>query len=109
MGVVNAICKHGKQPAPNPVLLSYYEKKCKNKPAKVAQAASMHKLVFIIFAVLRDQKPFELKTPEQHAAEQGFIKVAWNFWEIQALKQIQGFVRYAQIKIWQLLLPLFST
>src|SRR5699024_4031069 len=34
MGVVNAICKHGKQPAPNPVLLSYYEKKCKNKPAK---------------------------------------------------------------------------
>lgn len=76
MGVVNAICKHGKQPAPNPVLLSYYEKKCKNKPAKVALAASMHKLVFIIFAVLRDQKPFELKTPEQHAAEQGFIKAA---------------------------------
>ena len=76
MGVVNAICKHGKQPAPNPVLLSYYEKKCKNKPAKVALAASMHKLVFIIFAVLRDQKPFELKTPEQHAAEQGFVKAA---------------------------------
>ncbi|WP_158099640.1 hypothetical protein [Faecalibacterium sp. An77] len=35
MAVVNAICKHGKQPVPNPVLLSYYEKKCKNKPAKV--------------------------------------------------------------------------
>ena len=30
MAVVNAICKHGKQAAPNPVLLSYYEKKCKN-------------------------------------------------------------------------------
>ena len=41
-----------------------------------AQAASMHKLVFIIFAVLRDQKPFELKTPEQHAVEQGFVKAA---------------------------------
>ena len=50
--------------------------KCKNKPAKVAQAASMHKLVFIVFAVLRDQKPFELKTPEQHAVEQGFVKAA---------------------------------
>ena len=59
-----------------PVLLSYYEKKCKNKPAKVAQAASMHKLVFIVFAVLRDQMPFELKTPEQHAVEQEFVKAA---------------------------------
>lgn len=27
----------------------------------------MHKLVFIIFAVLRDRKPFELRSPEQHA------------------------------------------
>ena len=33
MGVVNVICKHGKKPEPNPVLLSYYKKKCKNKPA----------------------------------------------------------------------------
>lgn len=76
MGVVNSICKRGKDSAANPVLLSYYEKKCKNKPAKVAQAASMHKLVFIVFAVLRDQMPFELKTPEQHAVEQGFVKAA---------------------------------
>ena len=68
--------KRGKDSAANPVLLSYYEKKCKNKPAKVAQAASMHKLVFIVFAVLRDQMPFELKTPEQHAVEQGFVKAA---------------------------------
>ena len=30
----------------------------------------------IVFAVLRDQKPFELKTPEQHAVEQGFVKAA---------------------------------
>ena len=76
MGIVNSICKRGKDSAANPVLLSYYEKKCKNKPAKVAQAASMHKLVFIVFAVLRDQMPFELKTPEQHAVEQGFVKAA---------------------------------
>ena len=73
MGVVNSICKRGKDSAANPVLLSYYEKKCKNKPAKVAQAASMHKLVFIIFAVLRDQKPFELKMPEQHCNTRRYL------------------------------------
>ena len=76
MAVVNAVFKHANAPAPNPVLSSYYEKKCKTKPAKVALAASMHKLIFIIFAVLRDQKPFELRTPDQHAREQGFIKAA---------------------------------
>ena len=76
MAVVNAVFKHANAPAPNPVLSSYYEKKCKTKPAKVALAASMHKLIFIIFAVLRDQKPFELKMPDQHAREQGFIKAA---------------------------------
>jgi hypothetical protein len=27
----------------------------------------MHKLVYIIFAVLRDKKHFELHTPEEHA------------------------------------------
>lgn len=76
MAVVNAVFKHANAPAANPVLSSYYEKKCKTKPAKVALAASMHKLIFIIFAVLRDQKPFELRTPEQHAREQGVIKAA---------------------------------
>lgn len=57
-------------------LICYLGGMGENKPAKVALAASMHKLVFIIFAILRDQKPFELKTPEQHAAEQGFVKAA---------------------------------
>ena len=33
----------------------------------VALGAVMHKLVYIIFAVLRDKKTFELRTPEQHA------------------------------------------
>jgi transposase len=51
----------------NPVLYEYYQKKCISKPKKVALGAVMHKLVSIIFAVLRDKKPFELKTPEQHA------------------------------------------
>ena len=76
MAVVNAVFRHANAPAANPVLSGYYENKCKTKPAKVALAASMHKLIFIIFAVLRDQKPFELRTPEQHAREQGFIKAA---------------------------------
>jgi hypothetical protein len=31
----------------------------------VALVAVMHKLIFIIFAVLRDKKPFELRTPEE--------------------------------------------
>ena len=59
------ICKRGKDSAANPVLLSYYEKKCKTNRQRLLKAASMHKLVFIVFAVLRDQMPFELKTPEQ--------------------------------------------
>lgn len=50
----------------NPVLHEYYKRKCINKPKKVALIAVMRKLVFIIFAVLRDQKPFILRTPEQH-------------------------------------------
>jgi transposase len=53
----------------NPVLYEYYQKKCVSKPKKVALGAVMHKLVSIIFAVLRDKKPFELKTPKEHAKE----------------------------------------
>jgi transposase len=51
----------------NPVLYEFYWKKCVNKAKKVALGAVMHKLVFVIFAVLRDKKPFELRKPEDHA------------------------------------------
>jgi transposase len=51
----------------NPVLYEYYRKKCASKPKKVALGAVMHKLVDIIFAVLRDRKPFVLRKPEEHA------------------------------------------
>jgi transposase len=51
----------------NPVLYEYYRKKCASKPKKVALGAVMHKLVAIIFAVLRDRKPFVLRSPEEHA------------------------------------------
>ena len=51
----------------NPILMDFYKKKSQNKPKKVALGAVMHKLVYIIFAVLRDRKPFELRAPEDHA------------------------------------------
>lgn len=50
----------------NPVLKEYYTKKKESKPKKVALGAVMHKLCNIIFAVLRDNKPFVLITPQEH-------------------------------------------
>lgn len=50
----------------NGVMHEFYHQKCVNKPKKVALGAVMRKLVNIIFAVLRDRKPFELRTPEEH-------------------------------------------
>ncbi|WP_068558129.1 IS110 family RNA-guided transposase, partial [Thermotalea metallivorans] len=50
----------------NPVLRDYYYKKCENKKKKVALVAVMHKLLHYIFAVLRDEKPFVLRCPEDH-------------------------------------------
>lgn len=51
---------------PNPVLAEYFQRKRQSKPYKSALCAVMHKIVNIIFAVLRDQKPFELRSPELH-------------------------------------------
>ena len=51
----------------NSVLYEYYQNKCISKPRMVALGAIMHKLVKIIFAVLRDKKPFEIRNPEEHA------------------------------------------
>ena len=50
----------------NPVIHSYYASKCKSKKKNVAVGAVMHKICNIIFAMLRDNKPFELITPEEH-------------------------------------------
>ena len=52
--------------AVNPVLRDYYNKKKQSRPKMVALGAIMHKISNIIFAVLRDNKPFVLKTPEEH-------------------------------------------
>ena len=51
----------------NPVLLEYYKNKCQSKPKKVALGAVMRKLVYYIFAVLRDRKPYQLRSPQEHA------------------------------------------
>ena len=50
----------------NPVIYDYYIRKCVNKKKIVAVGAVMHKICNIIFAMLRDNKPFELITPEEH-------------------------------------------
>jgi len=65
IALANIRTKRDSKPC-NPVLLEYYQKKCQQKPKKVALGAVMRKLICIIFAVMRDKKPFELKTPEEH-------------------------------------------
>ena len=50
----------------NPVIYDYYIRKCASKKKIVAVGAVMHKICSIIFAMLRDNKPFEIITPEEH-------------------------------------------
>lgn len=52
--------------AKNPVLRDYYLKKCQAKPKMVALGAVMHKVCNIVFAILRDEKEFQIITPEEH-------------------------------------------
>ena len=49
-----------------PVLRAYYLEKCKSKPKMTALGAIMYKLCSIVFAVLRDEKPFVLISPQEH-------------------------------------------
>ena len=50
----------------NPVVYNYYTHKCVGKKKCVAVGAVMHKICNIIFAMLRDNKPFEIISPEAH-------------------------------------------
>lgn len=52
--------------AKNPVLRDHYFKKCGAKPKLVAMDAVSHKVCNMIFAILRDNKPFEIITPQEH-------------------------------------------
>jgi transposase len=59
----------------NPVLREYYLKKCQSKPKMIAMGAVMHKVCNIIFAILRDNKPFEIRTPEEHRLQYTKLKL----------------------------------
>ena len=50
----------------NPILQEYYKKKCESKAKMVSLGAIMHKLCNIIFAVLRDGRPFTFIKPDEH-------------------------------------------
>ena len=52
--------------ANNPVLRTYYLRKCESKSKLVAMGAVSHKVCNMIFAILRDNKPFEIIKPEDH-------------------------------------------
>jgi len=53
----------------NPVIHSYYANKCKAKKKNVAVGAVMQKICNIIFAMLRDNKTFEVITPQEHCKQ----------------------------------------
>ena len=50
----------------NPVIYDYYIRKCAGKKKIVAAGMVMHIICNTIFAMLRDNKPFELIKPEEH-------------------------------------------
>lgn len=50
----------------NSVIQSYYTQRCNSKEKNVAIGAIMHKICTIIFAMFRDNKPFEMITPQEH-------------------------------------------
>jgi len=50
----------------NPTLRQYYDEKCKSKPKLVALGAVSHKICNIIFAILRDNKPFAVISKDEH-------------------------------------------
>lgn len=52
--------------AMNPVLLKYYQENLKGKKAKVALVAIMHKLIKYLFAVLKNQKEYQVREPKLH-------------------------------------------
>lgn len=65
MSLIN-ISRNKDGTAKNPVLRDYYLKKCQSNPKMVALGAIMHKVCNIVFAILRDEKEFEIISPEEH-------------------------------------------
>ena len=71
MAVQNSVYATKKGEPANPVPAGYFQAKANEKAPKVAETAVMRKLTAIIFAVMRDRKPFELRTPEEHISIMG--------------------------------------
>ena len=71
-----SISKNRNGSAKNPVLREYYLKKCETKPKMVALGAVMHKVCNIVFAILRDEKEFQIITPEVH--QKNYLKAKCN-------------------------------
>lgn len=61
-----SVSKTRKDEYVNPFLREFYERKCHAKPKMVALTAVAHKLIYIIFAVIRNNQPFYWSDPEQH-------------------------------------------
>ena len=72
-----SISKNKDGSAKNPVIRDYYLKKCEGKPKMVALGAVMHKVCNIVFAILRDEKEFEIITPEEH--QKNYLKAKCDF------------------------------
>jgi len=65
--------------ATNQVLLKYYQENLKGKKAKVALVAIMHKLIKYLFAILKNQQEYQVRSPKLHQKmfmENKNIKVA---------------------------------
>lgn len=60
--------------AKNLVLRDYYLKKCESKPKLVAMGAVSHKVCNMIFAILRDNKPFKIISPQEHIKQYNAAK-----------------------------------
>ena len=60
--------------AKNPVLREYYLNKCGSKPMLVAMGAVSHKVCNMIFAILRDNKPFKIIAPQEHIKQYNAAK-----------------------------------
>lgn len=52
--------------AVNPYLYEYYQEKASAKPKIVALGTVMHKISNYVFAVLRDEADFVLRSPQEH-------------------------------------------
>jgi transposase len=72
-----SISKNRNGSSKNPVLRDYYLKKCETKPKMVALGAVMHKVCNIVFAILRDEKEFQIITPEEH--QKNYLKARCDF------------------------------